>query len=188
MVDQSKAFVFFSREVKNRVAKQKYDIVFASSSRLMTAVLAAWVATKVNAKLYLDIRDIFAENIGEVAPVGFAWMARPFFSVLERWAIGRAAAVNLVSPGFAPYFSSRYPRQRLTYFTNGIDDEFLYPAPTVPGTGAKSTDGPLLVVYAGNLGEGPDAGARGEGTRDESDFHHAVGELPHVHRRRRFPD
>ena len=59
--------------------------------------------------------------------------------------------VNLVSQGFAEYFSARYPGQRFSFYTNGIDDEFL--SVPKPSTLQRTSD-VLEVIYAGNLGEG----------------------------------
>lgn len=155
MLDQARAFLTFSRGVMKHTAKQDYDIVFATSGRLMTAVLGAWISRRKKTRLYLDIRDIFVDTIKDVLPLKISRVAKPFFSLLESWAITRADKVNMVSSGFSEYFSSRYPRQCFSYFTNGIDNEFLIAAntnsflsPEVPKIK------PLTVIYAGNLGEG----------------------------------
>ena len=155
LIDQSKAFLAFSQGVIRHVAKRDYDIVFATSSRLMTAVLGAWIARRKNARLYLDIRDIFVDTIKDVLPRKISWVFKAFFSVFEKWTMRQADKVNLVSPGFSDYFTSRYPKQRFSYFTNGIDDEFLTATPvqsSVSGGVAKKQ--PVTVLYAGNLGEG----------------------------------
>lgn len=154
MLDQSKIFFTFYRAAINQVADRDYDIVFATSSRLMTAVLGSWIALKKNSKLYLDIRDIFVDTIKDVLPRKIAFVAKPIFSVIEKWAIKRADKVNLVSAGFAEYFSSRYPQQRFSYFSNGIDDEFLVAPSRTSSSGGVTADRPLSVLYAGNLGEG----------------------------------
>jgi hypothetical protein len=64
--------------------------------------------------------------------------------------------VNLVSEGFRSYFEARYPSGSYSYFTNGIDPEFTAAAAAPPPDAAASArDGrPILVVYAGNMGEG----------------------------------
>lgn len=152
MLDQSKAFLQFSRRALRVVGKERYDLVYATSSRLMTAVLGAWVARRLGCPLYLDIRDIFVDTIKDVLPRLIAGPSKRFFSLLERWAIGQATSVNLVSAGFCDYFASRYPHQRFTFFTNGIDDEFLAEVPKRASTVKSSR--PIKVLYAGNLGEG----------------------------------
>ena len=151
MFDQAKAFISFAREVSRQTRGKEYDLVFATSGRLMTAVLGAWVARKKRIPLYLDIRDIFVDTIKDVLPMHFAILAKPVFTVLERWAINSASKVNLVSQGFSEYFSARYPRQRFSYFTNGIDNEFL--SVPIPESGSRTSD-VVEVLYAGNLGEG----------------------------------
>lgn len=152
MLDQSKAFLSFARAACRMVRSEKYDFIFATSSRLMTATLGAWIAWRKKTPLYLDIRDIFVDTIKDVLRPSLAMVARPVFGVLERWTIRRAQRVNLVSGGFRDYFESRYPGMRFSYFTNGIDDEFLAVAP--PRASDTKPAHPLVAVYAGNLGEG----------------------------------
>jgi glycosyltransferase involved in cell wall biosynthesis len=154
-VDQSRAFMTFARRAIQQTDGRDYDVVFATSSRLMTAVLGAWIARRKRASLYLDMRDIFVDTIKHVLPRTAAFVTGPVFARLERWTINRAAKVNLVSAGFAPYFSTRYPRQRFSYFTNGIDEEFLTRESVECARRATSAGNrPLTVLYAGNLGEG----------------------------------
>ena len=152
MMDQSMAFLSYSRQALTFIASRDYDIVCATSSRLMTAVLGAWIARGKRAQLYLDIRDIFVDTIKDVLPKRVAWAVKPVFSVLERWTVNRAEKVNLVSEGFSRYFAVRYPRQLFSFYTNGIDDEFLAAAPAIASAVMKPA--PIKVVYAGNIGEG----------------------------------
>jgi glycosyltransferase involved in cell wall biosynthesis len=152
MADQSRAFGSFAAGAERLTRDRRYDLVYATSSRLMTAVLGAWIARREHAKLYLDIRDIFVETIGDVLRPAVASLVSPVLSLLERYAIRRADHLNLVSEGFAPYFQKRYPHIQPTYFTNGIDPEFLGPMPAQPITTVSTA--PARVLYAGNIGEG----------------------------------
>jgi glycosyltransferase involved in cell wall biosynthesis len=152
MKDQSKAFIQFFRNANTLVSDREYDLVYATSSRLMTAVLGAWIATRKKALLYLDIRDIFVDTINDVLPKKITLFAKPIFSLLERWAINKANKVNLVSEGFRGYFESRYPNQIFSFFTNGIDDEFIEAGQR--NLKKESSDKPIKVLYAGNMGEG----------------------------------
>lgn len=154
MADQSRAFCVFARAALRVTEANDYDLVLATSSRLMTAFLGAVVATRKRTKLYLDIRDIFADNLNHIAPRGTGWLMQPAFSLIERWVVSRAAKVNLVSPGFASYFSRRYPSQRFSFITNGIDDEFLDAAARDNLAAAPRALAPVTVLYAGNIGEG----------------------------------
>lgn len=153
MIDQSKAFLTFYRQVMKHVKGRDYDLVFGTSSRLMTAVMAARVAKKKKALLYLDIRDIFVDTIKDVLPKHLTLAIQPVFSWLENWAINRANKVNLVSQGFDGYFKKRYPSQLFSFFTNGIDAEFLKTA-RKPAQNSTRNIGLVTVLYAGNLGEG----------------------------------
>lgn len=153
MFDQARAFVYFAREVSKLAKGQQYDLVYATSSRLMTAALGARIASQTNTPLYLDIRDIFVDTIKDVLPKKVAFFLKPLFSALEFWTIKRAVHVNIVSQGFEPYFKARYPKKSLSCFTNGIDEEFVRQevASAFPKREACKT---ISVVYAGNMGEG----------------------------------
>lgn len=151
MRDQAKAYLRYARAVFSRTRGEPYDLVFATSGRLMTAVLAAVCARRARAALYLDLRDIFVDTIGDVLPGPAQRPAKLVFSPLESFAVRSATHVNLVSEGFRSYFEPRFPRQRFSYFTNGIDDEFLGRAVLRPPPDPAR---PLRVLYAGNMGEG----------------------------------
>jgi glycosyltransferase involved in cell wall biosynthesis len=151
-VSQSRSFAAYATAVRRHVRQKDYDVVFATSSRLMTAVLGSWVARRKRIPLYLDIRDIFVDTIGDVLPRPLAAVMQPLFRPLERYAIGQAQRVNLVSRGFADYFQRRYPAQRYSFFTNGIDPEFVNAAP--PAAGPEVQNRPVNVLYAGNMGDG----------------------------------
>jgi len=153
MIDQSRAFLAFYRQAMNHLEDQDYNLVFGTSSRLMTAVMAAWVAKKKKAFLYLDIRDIFLDTIKDVFPRYLAITIEPFLSILESLTIKRADKVNLVSKGFEDYFKKRYPQHQFSFFTNGIDNEFLNVTRKVMHN-SHSGIRPLSVLYAGNIGEG----------------------------------
>lgn len=151
MAGQTRAFVCFAIQVRNYTRGKRYDLVFATSSRLLTAALGALIARRCSAKLYLDIRDIFVDTIKDVLPRPVALVAGPFAEALEKWTIGSAAHVNVVSAGFIEYFCTRYPNTKYSVFTNGIDEEFLAVDEPVK---RLRLPGPLKITYAGNIGEG----------------------------------
>lgn len=150
MLDQAKAFTAFARQALNATRGQRWDLVFATSSRLMTAVLGARIARRAGAPLYLDIRDLFIDTLSDVLNASALRHLLPVFRRLERWAFRSANRLNVVSAGFLSYVSSLAPAQTCRTFTNGIDDEFIeqdFRAVAPPGVLP-------LVVYAGNMGEG----------------------------------
>jgi hypothetical protein len=152
MMGQSRAFMHFAHEVLNHVAGRNYELIFATSSRLMTATLGAWIARRKHALLYLDIRDLFVETIGEVLPAPAAWPARILLAGIESWTMRRADRINLVSRGFESYFRAHYSDRSLAWFTNGIDAEFLETA--APRPARTPGDARVVVLYAGNIGDG----------------------------------
>jgi len=151
ILGQVRAYCRFARQVLGCVKGSDYDLVVATSSRLMTAVLGAYVARRKRAVLYLDIRDIFVDTIKHIVPRYSAWGFKLLFSPLEKYAIKRAARVNLISYGFRDYFKSRYPTQSFTNFSNCVDPEFVNRS---TASYDSESDASLTVLYAGNIGEG----------------------------------
>lgn len=152
MLDQIKAFIAFYRQAVTLTKDKDYDLVFATSSRLFTAFLGTRIASSKKLPLYLDIRDIFVDTIKDVLSPKITWLVKPLFSLVEFYAFRKAKRINLVSKGFAGYFSSRYPKAEYRWFTNGIDNEFLAVAPQTIDTSQKNSIS--TVLYAGNIGEG----------------------------------
>ncbi len=150
MLDQARAYLDFARQALKILENKDFDLVYATSSRLMTATLGAYISRKIGAPLYIDIRDIFVDTIKDVLPRPFSYIVKIFFSAVEKWTFCRAQRVNLVSPGFVEYFRERYPRKGYDLFTNGIDKEFIAAR---PHNHTKNHSEVLSVVYAGNFGE-----------------------------------
>ena len=156
MLDQAKTFIFYSYEAQKIIKNQEYDLVFATSSRLMTAALGAWISRWKNIPLYLDIRDIFVDTIQDVLAKKTVYFLTPIFSLIERFTIERSTHINLVSPGFESYFKSRYPNKSFSCYMNGIDEEFTSNNPQLKKINStkEMSSQPLRVLYAGNIGEG----------------------------------
>lgn len=153
MASQARSYLGFMLRAVPLALRSEADVVFVTSSRLFTAVLAAVVSLLKRRPLYLDVRDIFVDTIFDVIRGRWFRPFRPLLSLLERFVVARAARINLVSPGFLGYFGPRYPRRSFDLFTNGIDTGFLElwerRAVQVRAPGA-----PFTVLYAGNIGDG----------------------------------
>jgi glycosyltransferase involved in cell wall biosynthesis len=149
MLDQIKSFTRFYIEAVKLTKDKEYDLVFATSSRLFTAFLGARLAKKKKIPLYLDIRDIFVDTIKDVLNPKVTFFAKPILSLIESYTFKAANHINLVSRGFENYFIHRFKQAEFTYFTNGIDEEFL-------GLTANSEEisEQQTILYAGNIGEG----------------------------------
>ena len=152
MLDQVFSFKKFYSEVIKLNKNRRADLVFASSSRLFTAYLGYTIAKKSNLPLYLDIRDIFVDTMSDVFKSKIIKLGvLPLLKLIERRTFNYAKHINLISGGFRSYFS-KFSNTEFTFYTNGIDEEFLESAPVVVKKhkiGFKKS-----IVYAGNIGEG----------------------------------
>ncbi len=148
-LDQSRAFAAYAYQVIKATRGSQYDLVFATSSRLLTAALGALVASRLRAPLYLDIRDIFVDTLQDVLSPLAARLMMPVFRLVEKMTMRRAVHINLVSAGFLGYFSDRYPGVCFSVIPNGIDDVFMGVDYAKEAVGSKT-----IVLYAGNIGEG----------------------------------
>jgi hypothetical protein len=152
MIDQVFSFRRFYKEVMRLNKGKSANLVFASSSRLFTAYLGYRLSKSYKATLYLDIRDIFVDTMNDVFKSRLLkFIVLPFLKLIERKTFGRAKHINLVSEGFSQYFVN-YNQANYSFFTNGIDDEFLL-------NSIIANSAPILkkrkrIVYAGNIGEG----------------------------------
>jgi glycosyltransferase involved in cell wall biosynthesis len=150
--DQMRSFLTYYRTAHRLTKGQQYDLVVASSSRLFTAFLGARLARGKTLPLVLDIRDLFRETILEMVKNRWGQFWRfglnLALSIVERYTFGYASHINLVSEGFQSYFKS-YSQATYSYFTNGIDDDFLALPPSLGRITPKK-----LILYAGNIGEG----------------------------------
>ena len=148
-LDQSRAFVAYARHVARVTRGAHYDLVFATSSRLFTAALGAFVASRIRAKLYLDIRDIFVDTLQDVLSPLAARFILPVVKWVEKLSVRRATHINLVSAGFLEYFQEKYPFLHYSKIPNGIDDMFIG-----FNYAASAFSGKAKILYAGNFGSG----------------------------------
>ena len=151
--DQVRAYVSYARSAR-RIAKQgNWDVVVATSSRLMTAVLGAIVSRSVGAPLYLDIRDLFVDTIHDVFHPFLDFFLRPIFKRVEAFTFNSATRLNVVSEGFIPYVEQVAPGIKKSVLTNGVDKEFQFNYSDTEESLQRSGNR-CVVLYAGNIGEG----------------------------------
>ena len=160
-IGQVLGFLKYSFSTLNYTRRNDYNLVFSTSSKLMTGFLGAVISNN-NAKFYLDIRDIFTETLEDVITKKLSFFLLPIIFIIERYTMQRAAKVNLVSRGFEPYFLERFPNKDYSYNTNGIDSEFLsYFSSNQKNANTerkianrKNQSTRINILYAGNIGEG----------------------------------
>lgn len=147
-IDQAKAFSYYFFQTIKLTRKDKYDLIYATSSRLFTAFLGARIASREKKPLFLDMRDIFTDTMDSLLKFPLNLLL-PFFSFIERYTIKRAAALNVVSNGFLTYFKVQKCCDVFTY-SHGIDHCFY-------GVDYNHLDVNRVkkrVLYAGNFGQG----------------------------------
>jgi len=149
MLSQSYGFLFFAWNTFRITRKQNYDLVVATSSRLMTAFLGALIAKRVNAKLYLDIRDLFADTMKNILSKSPLKIVLPLIKIIERFTFNAADKINVVSGGFVEYIKEIEPSIEPSEYTNGLDEEFL----NKKFSYIRKSKIPKI-LYAGNIGKG----------------------------------
>jgi len=149
ILDQARSFASFGFAVRRLTLKKKWDIVIATSSRLMTASLATYVAKKSNSKIYLDIRDLFTDTIDDVLKNKFFHILMPIFYILEKWTFKSANKLNIVSAGFLNYMEKIAPKVSISTYTNGVDEMFIKNNFLTEKNSSKP-----LILYVGNIGDG----------------------------------
>ncbi len=147
---QSIDFLKYAFEVLKKSRNGNYDLVYASSSRSMTAALGALVARRDKVPLYLDIRDVFIESAAGVFSRLSSKMLLALLTRLERWYLSASDRINLVSPAFADYFFCIAPDKEYRFYTNGVDlkGEGCCGPRRLEKAEAKE------ILYAGNIGDG----------------------------------
>ena len=148
IIDQSIAFILFSFGVRKIISKKKWDIVIATSSRLLTASLGSWIAKKNDSKLCLDIRDLFTDTIYSIFKKKIR-ILMPLLYILEKWTYRSADMITLASPAFTDHIKKVSPKKSTFICTHGIDELFLNTDFKIK----KNKTSPL-VLYSGNIGEG----------------------------------
>ncbi|MGB7318881.1 MAG: glycosyltransferase, partial [Planktotalea sp.] len=149
--DQSRAFLSYARQALRLSKGQTYDLVFGTSSRLMSAALAAQIARRSSSRLYLDIRDIFTETMQDVFVKSVLRHVLGLFRFIERRTFRQAERISINSPGFAAHIAQVAPNVGVKVFTNGIDPDFL----TEDFSKSENATATLpSLLYAGNIGEG----------------------------------
>lgn len=144
----------FAREI---VKASDYDLVFASSSRLGTALLGAILARRVKAVYYLDLRDLFIETIGDFLPQWYYAPLRCVLSVVNKFAVRAASRINVLSSAFVEKVSRINKMAEVRCVYHGVDVEFVnvnerFKAELVP-CDVQAVNNKVL-LYAGNFGFG----------------------------------
>ncbi|MCH2209157.1 MAG: glycosyltransferase family 4 protein [Lentisphaerales bacterium] len=159
-ISQVRRFLSYRKFVLKEVKDKKYDLVFATSSRLFTAALGVEVAKKYNCPSYIDIRDLFVDTFQSTFPAFLSMPLLPLFKHVEKTTFNGATKVNVVSAGFISYIRSNYKiSENIDEFTNGVDEIFMTTDKSVEFASSltdflnKEKRKRPVILYAGNLGK-----------------------------------
>ncbi len=151
MKDQALSFRKYYFETIKKTKNTSYDLVYASSSRFFTSWLGYKIAKRNKCPLFVDVRDIFSETIGNISHnPALKFFVPLIISQLEKRVYNYATHINLISEGFKNSFTN-YPDTSFSYFSHGVDPMFVK---TSTGIKRKNEGGLKKILYAGNVGEG----------------------------------
>ena len=143
--------IFFLKALQIIKGKD-FDIIYVTSAKLLTAFLGSLISKYMNKPLYIDFRDIFYDVMQDTGNKFINFFILPIINLLERITVKQASKINLVSEGFKEYFKNKYPDKEYSFFTNGIDKEFIHSEKLKCHD--ISIKKKLIVLYAGNIGVG----------------------------------
>ncbi|MFW5828259.1 MAG: glycosyltransferase family 4 protein, partial [Alkalispirochaeta sp.] len=155
LFDQALAYRSFFFGAQRACRGQQWDLVYATSSRLMTGFTGARIARPAGAPFVLDIRDLFVDTMGDLLRGNLLRLTLPIFRLIERYTFATATKVSTVSEAFVPYLRVRGVTGPIEFFPNGIDSLFLEEPDQPAATDSQpSAAGPKRLVYVGNIGDG----------------------------------
>ena len=151
LFQQALSFALFFIKAQSEIKNHRFDIVYSSSSRLMTSVFGCIVGKKYRVPIYSDIRDLFVDTVSSMYPRVIIVFIAPFLKILEKFVFFNSDKINLVSPGFNNYVRAISPRTTTSNFTNGIDEFFFTNVKRdMSSTKQKKQK---TIIYAGNIGK-----------------------------------
>jgi glycosyltransferase involved in cell wall biosynthesis len=151
-----RAFVAFAWKSARIAAKERADVVFATSTPLTIALPAIYAKWRRRIPMVFEVRDLWPD-----VPIALGILRNPILKIaagqLERLAYRNAAQVIAASPGIAKGVTgSGYPVEHVTTIPNGCDFDQFEVDPEL-GHRFRSSHNWLrdrpLVVYAGTLGK-----------------------------------
>ena len=153
------SYLFFSFQVivNGFLYRSQYDSIYATSSRLGTALLGYLISKFNQAYLFLDIRDIFSDNLNSINLFKTS-IGNKIISIImkiENLIFSSSNWLNFVSPGFLTYEHLLNNNKKIHIFTNGIDNLFIENRKKIKNKKInKQINSPLQIIYAGNIGYG----------------------------------
>jgi glycosyltransferase involved in cell wall biosynthesis len=141
-------YYFGAVKIGVRLKGKGIHAVVATTPQLLQARVGEVLARRLNARLLLDVRDLWPETpiaLGELSPNS---LVTHVLSLLERRAYKCADHIVTTSPGYIDHIKEMTKEDtRISVVLNGIDSEFSKCSQTV-----GHPLGTVKVIYAGNVG------------------------------------
>jgi hypothetical protein len=149
-IKQIFSFYHFQKEAAKLIAEINPQFIVVSTSKLFTAYFAKRIAEKHKIQYYLDLRDLFAENLSELIKIPVlntfvSWWVKTF---IEKPVLLNARHINVNSKAFIQSIPEKF-KGSVSFYPNGIDDEFSSWKQEENLSNEIKT-----VCYAGNIGIG----------------------------------
>jgi glycosyltransferase involved in cell wall biosynthesis len=151
--DQARAYATYAAQARKIINGMRCDLVYASSSRLATSLLATYISKQKNALFYLDIRDLFIETIRDYYAKSAFKLLLPALSQANAYAIRSADRINVLSEAFIEHIKTLNADADISTIFNGVDPEFCLPN-TQADDQPKASRTHKEILYAGNIGFG----------------------------------
>ena len=99
----------------------------------------------------MDIRDLFVDTIKSIFENKRSkfLIPIPLFKFIERRVFNYASRINIVSDGFREYITRIVPENKISFFSNGIDEGFIN-----EDFMNRKENKVKIITYAGNIGDG----------------------------------
>lgn len=152
------AFVSFMRRAVWIVLREKYDVLFATSTPL-TVSIPAWVGKRLRRKpMVFEVRDLWPE-----LPVAIGIVRNPLIiwamKVMERMAYKAADRIVVLSPGmYEGVRAVAGPEKPVATVPNGCDLGLFYPDPD-DASRPQGLDGRFVAMFTGAHGMANGLGA-----------------------------
>ncbi|EGO2713201.1 glycosyltransferase family 4 protein [Enterococcus faecalis] len=143
-------FIQLLKVIKKDIGNEKYDFIFVSSPPLSIPLLGIYAKYKFQAKLILDVRDLWPETLKAIN--GFFFIIIRYISYpIERIIYKKSDTIIVNSEAFIPYIHdiTGYGKD-IVYIPNSLTrEEFNHLKKN------KKSDS-IQIIYAGNLGVAQD--------------------------------
>ena len=146
---QSFEFLLYANFVRKKIKNNNYNLVFASSSKMGTAVLGAMISQNKRVPFYLDVRDIFILSIEAYLKSRLFYPLKIILKKIYFYAISKANRINCVSPGFVKIMSQINAEAEISVIHHGIKQIHKD-----NGTPIKLETEKKYILYSGNIGLG----------------------------------